>query len=538
MNNLRLFYIVVVQVFMFFISYHYGNVGLQAQQFKGYGFNGLVSQRIPLDSVELELNSIYKKAVNKKDTVTMVNSLLSLSALGRNKLKYGVAFNNAGEALFLAEQTKNGLLTANAQEEYAVLNYLFKQDAEAGQLFKLAHKNFKQAHKNGKISNAVLYKSYANLMLYYQRIIALDSLKMYIDSCEIFNKKLTNKLFNSIQLQEKRAFVLGKNKKYDEAISLLNRAEEELKNGNSTGSEAGIFNSFLIVLNGEKGSLYKNEGDLLNAIVYFEKAVQIEDVHNEFAFYRSYVFEQLGLLLHKTGNSEKGFSYLLKSKEINDVFLNPRNENTHGFITFRNRYKDQLVRKTAELQHKDLELIKKSKEILDFKIVFYAVMFSFIIIILLIIGRIRFVSNKKKERDSNELLQHKNQELTVHMLHLIEREEVIKELSEHLKNAAPENTSKNILKSIDSRSDSLWESFNTRFTSQNADFYERLQKKVPDLSSADLKICALIKLNFSGKEMAYLLGISLGSVHVARHRLRKKMNLERDSNLTKFINAI
>ena len=78
---------------------------------------------------------------------------------------------------------------------------------------------------------------------------------------------------------------------------------------------------------------------------------------------------------------------------------------------------------------------------------FKTLIWNFIIIILLIIGRIRFVSNKKKEQNSNELLQHKNQELTVHMLHLIEREEVIKELSEHLKNAAPENTSKNILKS-------------------------------------------------------------------------------------------
>ena len=72
----------------------------------------------------------------------------------------------------------------------------------------------------------------------------------------------------------------------------------------------------------------------------------------------------------------------------------------------------------------------------------------------------------------------------------------------------------------------------------NENFYDRLQQKAPDLSSADLKICALIKLNFSGKEMAHLLGISLGSVHVARHRLRKKMDLERDVNLTNFINSI
>ena len=64
------------------------------------------------------------------------------------------------------------------------------------------------------------------------------------------------------------------------------------------------------------------------------------------------------------------------------------------------------------------------------------------------------------------------------------------------------------------------------------------KKKVPDLSAADLKVCALIKLNFTGKEMSHLLGISLGSVHVARHRLRKKMNLNRSDNLTNYINSI
>ncbi|MCK0189955.1 hypothetical protein [Arenibacter sp. F20364] len=100
------------------------------------------------------------------------------------------------------------------------------------------------------------------------------------------------------------------------------------------------------------------------------------------------------------------------------------------------------------------------------------------------------------------------------------------------------NSTRTLLKSIEKRSVNLWDDFNNRFLSQNEGFYQRLLEKVPDLSSADLKICALIKLNFSGKEMAYLLGISLGSVHVARHRLRKKMDIRREINLSTYINSI
>ena len=56
------------------------------------------------------------------------------------------------------------------------------------------------------------------------------------------------------------------------------------------------------------------------------------------------------------------------------------------------------------------------------------------------------------------------------------------------------------------------------------------------LKQTDLKICALVKLNFPSKDMAKLLGISVESVHTSRHRLRKKLGLERNDNLEEFIN--
>ncbi|WP_091891018.1 hypothetical protein [Polaribacter sp. KT25b] len=152
--------------------------------------------------------------------------------------------------------------------------------------------------------------------------------------------------------------------------------------------------------------------------------------------------------------------------------------------------------------------------------------------------RIKNLKFEKKQQNSKELLDVKNKELTTNTLQLIEKEQVIKKLSDYIKEISPDNKTKMILKSLEKNSTSLWDSFNRRFNQLNKGFYERLQKKVPDLSRGDRKFCALIKLNFSGKEMAYLLGISLGSVHVARHRLRKKMNLERNQNLTKFINSI
>ncbi|HNP98308.1 MAG TPA: LuxR C-terminal-related transcriptional regulator, partial [Bacteroidia bacterium] len=77
--------------------------------------------------------------------------------------------------------------------------------------------------------------------------------------------------------------------------------------------------------------------------------------------------------------------------------------------------------------------------------------------------------------------------------------------------------------------------FNVQFESINKNFYERIRQAYPDISPNDLKVCALIKLNLSIKEMAGILNISPDSVKTARYRLRKKLQLNSEDNLTEFI---
>lgn len=72
-----------------------------------------------------------------------------------------------------------------------------------------------------------------------------------------------------------------------------------------------------------------------------------------------------------------------------------------------------------------------------------------------------------------------------------------------------------------------WADFNVQFESINKNFYARIRQAYPDISPNDLKICALIKLNLSIKEMAGILNISPDSVKTARYRLRKNFSLIR-----------
>ena len=71
-----------------------------------------------------------------------------------------------------------------------------------------------------------------------------------------------------------------------------------------------------------------------------------------------------------------------------------------------------------------------------------------------------------------------------------------------------------------------------------ADFSSRLQQKFPKLTLQDRRLMVLLRIGFSSKEIAPILNISVKSVEISRYRLRKKLNISQEENLTEFIKSI
>lgn len=67
------------------------------------------------------------------------------------------------------------------------------------------------------------------------------------------------------------------------------------------------------------------------------------------------------------------------------------------------------------------------------------------------------------------------------------------------------------------------------------DFAERLAINFPDLTNQEKRLVVLLRIGFSSKEIAPILNISPKSVEISRFRLRKKLNLNKEDNLTEFI---
>ncbi|MGQ1891943.1 hypothetical protein ACT29H_16000 [Thermophagus sp. OGC60D27] len=73
--------------------------------------------------------------------------------------------------------------------------------------------------------------------------------------------------------------------------------------------------------------------------------------------------------------------------------------------------------------------------------------------------------------------------------------------------------------------------FYSNFEKIYPNFSQSLKKICPEISSNEIKLCALIRLNLSSKEIGQLLNITQGSVNKARYRLRKKLGLTSDDDL-------
>ena len=79
-----------------------------------------------------------------------------------------------------------------------------------------------------------------------------------------------------------------------------------------------------------------------------------------------------------------------------------------------------------------------------------------------------------------------------------------------------------------------WEYFEEAFNHADKDFFKKVKEFHPQLTPNDLRLCVYLRLNLSSKEIAPLLNISPRSVEIKRYRLRKKIDINRETNLNDY----
>ncbi|MCJ8164407.1 hypothetical protein MKJ04_06085 [Pontibacter sp. E15-1] len=150
------------------------------------------------------------------------------------------------------------------------------------------------------------------------------------------------------------------------------------------------------------------------------------------------------------------------------------------------------------------------------------------------------LNNEKLESE----LVHKNKELTSSAVHVMQNMEAVHKVRDQLQETIDQISCKDtqkqvkkLLKSVDEeiKFENNWEQFELHFDQVHQDFLKRLREDYPELTHRDLKLCAYLRLNLTSKEIASLLKLSLRGIETSRYRIRKKINLSQEENLTEFM---
>jgi len=83
-----------------------------------------------------------------------------------------------------------------------------------------------------------------------------------------------------------------------------------------------------------------------------------------------------------------------------------------------------------------------------------------------------------------------------------------------------------------------WETFERQFEQTHQGFITTLANQFPTLTPTEIKICSLLRLNLSTKDIARILCISNGTVDGHRFNIRRKLSLAPDANLTTYLASL
>ena len=506
----------------------------------------------------LRMAQIEETQGNYDDALPLFNGVL-LSYKGLNKdVVYLQAINSIGIiyeirndyeksleyyllGLYEAEKQDHKLMKAFFYNNSSIIYNYTKFPTKEIENIKKASKIFQELGKENYYANSLV-----NIGAHYKSVNQFDSALFYLHKAEILQKK-NNNYYGLTNLYANLGDIsIKKEGNYEDALNYFN---ESLLNANLMDS-----------LDPDRENRISSVNlDIGNALINLKK-YSISKDH----FYKTYssgIF--LGDLLHQKEGSYGLFLCFL-GLDNNDSAIYYHNK----FLAFNdslvaeiyNEKIDKLnyeyaLEKERELFEKDKELITLSKnrqELIYLIIVGILFTIAFLIFLIWYFQKTRLQKSELKRKNLQlekeniaNILDKKNRELTATVLNLIERNEFIAKLSERLQNneditgTDKPDSINDIIKTIDRDvANKLWKEFELRYMEVHKDFHHRLTTTYPTLTTNERKLCAFMVLNMSTKDISSITYQSEHSIKIARYRLRKKLGLSKNENLTSFLHNL
>lgn len=463
-----------------------------------------------------------------RDTMGLISQLNDLGSTYSSMSEYNTALEYYFESLKLCEDI--GLergISANLGN-IGLAYFEMDEDEKARQYYERA------LAINERIENrSSLSTNYNNLgLLHGDRGRFKEALSYHFKALKL-RKELGYTLRVANSLNNIGRVYMQQNK-HDQALDYLNRAlqvnAEEDKDLSS-------------IIHENMAKTYLSSGQYDSALVHSKHTLTLsQDYGSKLGVKVGY--ELLTEIYAKLDNYEKAFESQGRLMAVKDSILNA--EKSRQINELQTKYETRQ-------KEQEIALLEKEKEQeAMLRNAFMAGLVLIGIIGFLVYNRQRLkikknsaeLENKKlKERQLEKDLLFKNRQLTTHSLHLVQKNEAMKELKEQIEvlkkkdNGSFSRDFQKLENKIDYsfNLDEDWKEFKLYFEEVHTGFFDALKEQFPDLTPNELRLSALAKLNLSIKETATILGITPDSVKTARYRLRKKLNMETEENLTDFM---
>ncbi|WP_282136384.1 helix-turn-helix transcriptional regulator [Seonamhaeicola maritimus] len=486
---------------------------------------------------------LYEASLKNEDTLQAINSLRDLAHVYSHQGNHKISYDYLWSALMLADASNEELAKSLVYKDIGRHYSYYNRRDKALKFLNLSLVSRKKIIDKKNANKGELVDNYLAFAATFREMNEWNLNKIYLDSCKLYLPDLTPE-------NNSRFFY-----KFEEAVStnnLKNHKEALIKFEKIAPWFKENYPTYQVLLFTYMGDTFRDLGRFLESEQYYKEALEVSESKNAHKDFTPLIYERLSDLYFSKNKYFEAYSSIKKAKELDAIYFDSRSENNSPLLEIQDAFLKEKKLQNELAKERRLNQLEQDEKVLFLQ----KTILSTFIIILILFGLIYFTNVRSKHRaekevikekrelevqKNTEIIELKNKELAASVLKLIEKDAFIDSLKTKLSNGKGDinrQEAKQIIHSISSNNIENWNEFEARFVSINKSFYQRLKNEFPNLTLNDQRLCALVKLNFSSKDIARLLNMSTDSVHTTRSRLRKKLELPRNMNLKQFISNI
>jgi len=361
--------------------------------------------------------------------------------------------------------------------------------------------------------------------LAYQRMGMQDSALYWFDKAMQAAKNTGDTVWQGI-ISGNIGTVYFDEKKYDKALPLLwedyySTVATEPKNAGNTLQCIAL--------------IYLDNNKIDSAFLLARKAHQIVSASSPYiagvARNTSYALSQV---FKKLGNADSAFFYSDIFHHINDSLNALTGSNRADVVQARLDFEKLSNNINLLLAEKQAEKTRRNFLLAGIVLLLATAWFYFRWQKLQYLNRQQELLHRQQMTEA--AMNNAREKLDEYTSHLIEKNQLIEQLQNQLVQQNQYTNDELQNQSILTEND--WLRFKEMFEKANPGFFNQLQMAAPGITTAELRLAALLRLNLGNKHIASMLGIGTDAVRKTKSRLRQRLQITVEDGLEDYIKGL